>query len=168
MGSPLGPTLANIFMSFHEKNWLNNCPPSFQPKLYRCYVDDMFVLFSSPDHIKHFVDYLNRQHPNIRFTYETEQKDEHSFLDVKVRRQDNCFTTTVYRKPTFSGVFTNFISYIPETYKIGLIFTLLFRCYALTSSFCNFHKEVTFTRNGYPLKIIDRCIKQFLDKKIPQ
>ena len=35
MGSPLGPTLANIFMSFHEKNWLNNCPPSFQPKLYR-------------------------------------------------------------------------------------------------------------------------------------
>ena len=26
MGSPLGPTLANIFLYHHETTWLNNCP----------------------------------------------------------------------------------------------------------------------------------------------
>ena len=26
MGSPLGPTLANAFLCFHEQIWLNECP----------------------------------------------------------------------------------------------------------------------------------------------
>ena len=26
MGSPLGPILANIFLSHHEEKWLNKCP----------------------------------------------------------------------------------------------------------------------------------------------
>ena len=26
MGSPLGPTRVNIFLCYHEKNWLQNCP----------------------------------------------------------------------------------------------------------------------------------------------
>ncbi len=34
MGSPLGPLFANIFMSFHEKSWLYNCPSIFKPILY--------------------------------------------------------------------------------------------------------------------------------------
>ena len=37
------------------------------------------------------------------------------------------FSTTVYRKPTFTGLFTNFESFIPITYKRDLINTLLFR-----------------------------------------
>ena len=31
MGSPLGHSLANAFLSYHEKNWLNNCPQGFKP-----------------------------------------------------------------------------------------------------------------------------------------
>ena len=45
MGSPLGPTLANIFMSHDEQKWLSECPQSFKPKLKRRYVDDTFLLF---------------------------------------------------------------------------------------------------------------------------
>ena len=29
MGSPLGPILANIFLSHHEENWMNKCPIEF-------------------------------------------------------------------------------------------------------------------------------------------
>ena len=29
MGSPLGPTLANIFLCYHESNWLKDCPKDF-------------------------------------------------------------------------------------------------------------------------------------------
>ena len=41
MGSPLGPTLANLFMSYHEQIWLDECPLEFKPKFYRHYVDDI-------------------------------------------------------------------------------------------------------------------------------
>ena len=51
MGSPLGPLFANIFMSSHVKSWLYNCPSAFKPLLYRCYVDDCFLLFKSFDHV---------------------------------------------------------------------------------------------------------------------
>ena len=33
MGSPLGPTLANIFMRYQEQTWLEKCPPLFKPIL---------------------------------------------------------------------------------------------------------------------------------------
>ena len=31
MGSPLGPTLANTFLCYHERNWLKDCPKDFKP-----------------------------------------------------------------------------------------------------------------------------------------
>ena len=55
MGSSLGPLLANIFLSFHEIKWLNDCPVQFKPLYYRRYVDDYFVVFRSCDHIIPFL-----------------------------------------------------------------------------------------------------------------
>ena len=65
MSSPLGPLFANIFMSFHEKSWLHNCPSAFKPFLYRRYVDDCFLPFKSFNHVPLFLNYLNHQHSNI-------------------------------------------------------------------------------------------------------
>ena len=48
MGSPLGRTLANVFLCYHEKICLENCPPQFKPVVYRRHVDDTFLLFSIP------------------------------------------------------------------------------------------------------------------------
>ena len=72
-------------------------------------------------------------------------------------------------KKTFSGVHTNFKSFIPETYKIGLIKSLLFRCFSLCSDFIKFHHEIDklksiLYKNSYPRDLIDKCIKEFLDK----
>ena len=33
MGSPLGPTLANAFLCYYEKKWLDNCPIHFKPMI---------------------------------------------------------------------------------------------------------------------------------------
>ena len=62
MGSLLGPTCANTFLYHYEKEWLENYPSHFKPIVNRKYVDDIFVLFSSKDHLQLFVDYMNKQH----------------------------------------------------------------------------------------------------------
>ena len=67
MGSPLGPTMANVFLSFYEVKWLEQCPKEFKPVCYRRYVDDIFVLFESTVHLLKFRDYFNTCHPNIFF-----------------------------------------------------------------------------------------------------
>ena len=49
MGSPLGPTLDNIFKYSFENKWLKDCPQSVKPVFYKRYVDDIFVLLSFLD-----------------------------------------------------------------------------------------------------------------------
>ena len=176
MGSPLAPTVANIFLSYYKQIWLKNCPYEFKPVIYKRYVDDTFLLFRSKDHIEKFRGYLNCQHPKIKFTSEIEENNSISFLGIKVGRVNNSFSTNIYRKVTFSGVFTNFESFIPISYKSNLIFTLLFRAFKLCSNFELFRQEILnlkdiFKRNVYPGNFIDACIKRylkqvFIDKKI--
>ena len=169
MGSPLGPSLANVFLCYHEKIWLQNCPSDFKPVIYRRYVDDTFLLFRSKHHIEKFRNYLNRQHKNIKFTSETENENSFSFLDIKITRDHNKFMTSVYGKPTFSGVFTNFGSFIPKSYKYNLLFTLLHRAFKLCSNFERFHQEsdklkTIFENNDYPKSFVDFYMKKHLDK----
>ena len=160
MGSPLGPSLANAFLCFHEKIWLNDCPEDFKPVYYRRYVDDIFDLFRSPDHLEKFTSYLNLKHKNIKFTYEKESNNS---------RSENDFKTSVYHKPTFSGVYSNFNSFVYDQYNIGLIFTLLFRTFSIVSDFSRFHTEVSdlkdiLIKNAFPIKLVDNCIKTFSTK----
>ena len=169
MGSPLGPLFANIFLAHHEGIWLNDCPPEFKPLLYRRYVDDSFVLFRSAEHAELFLNYLNSKHDKIKFTYELEVNQSLPFLDININRSDGCFSTNVYRKPTFTGLLTSFDSFIPESYKRGLIFSLLNRCFNICSSYEIFNVELEklkqiLLNNGYPSRFIDCCVKSFLDK----
>ena len=125
-----------------------------------------FVLFSSQDEVKKFVNYMNDLHPNIKFTYDIEKDHTFSFLDVKITRENNHFSTSVYRKPTFSGVYSNFNSFIRNVYKYGLINTLLFRGFNICSSYEKFHQEVVVLKeflklNSFPERIIDYNIKKF-------
>ena len=54
-------------------------------------------------------------------------------------------------------------------HKIGLIKSLLFRCFSLCSDFIKFHHEIDklksiLYKNSYQRDLIDKCIKEFLDK----
>ena len=127
MGSPLGPTITNAFLCHYEKTWFNECPSQFKPVVYRPYVNDIFVLFKSNEHVKLFVNYMNSKHKNIKFSFETEDSNNFSFLNAKITRKNKRFVTSILREATFSGVYINYDSFILETYKIGLVHTLLFR-----------------------------------------
>ena len=164
MGFPLGPTFANIFKCHFENIWLKNCPSHFKPRVYRRFVDDTFLLFRSKDHVEKFKNYLNKQHKNIKFRSEIEEIGSLSFLDIKISRENNKFVTSVYRKPTFSVVFTNFESFIPDIYKRGLTETLLHRSFRLCSNYENFHLEIENLKsiskgNSYPHNLMNQVKK---------
>ena len=59
MGSPLGPTMANVFLSFYEIKWLEQCPKEFKPVFYRRHTDDIFVPFESAEQLLKFHSYFN-------------------------------------------------------------------------------------------------------------
>ena len=169
MGSPLEPSFANIFLSFHERTWLADCPHTFKPMFYRRYVDDCFLTFQSKEQVTPFLDYLNSKHPNIQLTHELENNGSLPFLDIDITRTNGHFSTSVFHKPTSTGLFTNFNSFIPMTYKKGLLVSLISRYFSICSSYQSFHCELqnlkeVFSRNGYPISLIDNCIRAFLDE----
>ena len=125
----------------------------FNDILYRRYVDDIFVLFESAEHLSKFHAYLNTCHPNMSFSFEQEINDKLSFLDV------------------VSSVYTHFDSFLPEVYKVGMIYTLAYRCFKICSAWTKFHEErnflkQVFLKNGYPLSFIDKCLKMVINKLV--
>ena len=61
MGSPTGPTLANILVGFHERLLIDRFP---LPYFYLRYVDDTFACFSFRCEFLLFFHYLNDLHPS--------------------------------------------------------------------------------------------------------
>ena len=117
--------------------------------------------------------YLSSKYPSTNFSLEKENDGRLSFLDINIFREKGKFVTNVYRKKTFSGVYTNFNSFIPETYKTGLIESLLFRCFNLCSDFVKFHHEINILKgilykNSYPRDFVYKRIKNFLDRVLTQ
>ena len=70
----------------------------------------------------------------------------------------------------FTGVYSNFKSFMPSKYNSNLIATFLYRLYHLTSVDSHFTNEVgnienILICNGYPIKFICICVKRFLKNK---
>ena len=144
------------------------CPPEFKPVFYRRYVDDISVLLKSTDHPIKCRNYFNTCNPNMSFSFEEEKNGKMSFLEVEVSWENGKFVTTVYRKPTFSGVYTHF-RFLPSTQKFDMLYTLVHICFTLCSDCTEFHRELAtlkeiFQRNGYPRSFIAKCFKKFLDR----
>ena len=100
------------------RKFLNQC-------FYKRNGDNISVLFKIPDHVKPFVDSRNSKHKNINFSFETKKDEQIPYFDVNVFRKNGKFVTNVYRKETFTGVYTNFCSFIPLEHKFGLVYPLL-------------------------------------------
>ena len=170
MGSPLGPSVANIFMCSLEQRYLSSCPSQFKPILYRRYVDDTFCLFKERSDIDLFLNYSNRIHSKIQFTVEVENCSSLPFLDILVEKTNNSFSTSLFRKKTFTGLYTNFSSLSPNWYKTNLISCLVYPAFHICSSYAKFHNEILrikciLATNCFPQSLVDKFIRSFLYKQ---
>jgi len=169
MGLPLGPTLANIFMCYHESSWLADCPIHFKPVLYKRYLDDTFLLFNHESHVQLFLNYLNQKHPNIKFTSEQEVNRKLQFLDCLVTNNGSQFDCSVYRKQTFTGMGISFFSFCTFRFKLNSITTLVHRAYNICTNFKDLHVEFDylkqfFSQNGFPTRLVETQIRRFLSR----
>jgi hypothetical protein len=169
MGSPLGPTFANIFMNFLETSFLNNAPINNKPSFYNRYIDDILCGFDSVEQASLFLNQINNAHPNIKFTMEPEASNKISFLDISITRSDNKFRTNVFRKNCFTGQGLNYYSYCSEMFKINSCKTLINRAYNICSDWSNVVAEFEFLAdyfktNCYPNNLFPTIVRKYLDK----
>ena len=80
MGSPLGPILADIFMSMLETKVLNQHIEKLD--FYCRYVDDIFILCDNRTDINKLLKIFNDAHHLVKFTMESESNQTLPFLDV--------------------------------------------------------------------------------------
>ena len=168
MGSRLGPALANFFMGYHENKWLNSEESSTVLFYKRC-VDDIFCLFKRETDAERFLTFLNGQHPNIKFTIEKEKNNQLPFLDILNDSSSNKLVTSVYRKPTYTGLLTNYNSFTSPNYKKGLIKTLIDQTFCINSTWYGFNYDIlklksVLQKNEFPLKLIDKSLRNILVK----
>ena len=105
----------------------------------------------------------------INLTCDLEENSILPFLDVKVQRSESHFVTSIYRKPTFTGLFSKFYGFSPLKNKENLIATLTVRAFRICSNYILFDLEMNNLKsilksNGYPLNFIERIVGSMLSK----
>ena len=111
MGTPFGPTLANICVGFHKSRLFDN---TIEPSTFDLWT--MLLPFLVPSWIVTTKEKLKLLLPALEFIVEKEQNTSLNFLDVLVEKEGTGFLTTIYRKPTFTG------QYIPTNQKSCVVY----------------------------------------------
>ena len=128
--------------------------------------------FASTEHIDLFLNYLNTQSTSISFTKENEDQCHIAFLDLNIYRHESpltTFSTSIFRKKTYTGLLTKYDSCIPHIFKLNLISTLVYRAWHLSSTFHNLHIELTniqrlLLQNAFPLNLIYENFHKLITK----
>jgi hypothetical protein len=160
MGKSYSPIVAELYMQFYESIALESCEQ--KPKLWVRYVDDTFVIWPfGAESLPEFLNHLNSVPgmESIQFTYEMEIDSTLPFLDVLVRRKGLMFETTVYRKPTNTGLFIRKSSLHHPSHKLSAISALTHRAKVVCSSKQLLYEELLLIRNQF-------MANGFLDKEI--
>ena len=74
------------------------------------------------------------QNSVLNLTYEIGTGKHINFLDVHVDAIGDNFITTVYSKPTRTGIYLNANSECPQRYKDGTVKAIIHRTYKISST----------------------------------
>ena len=134
------------------------------------YVDDVFSQVKKDADINEVLLTLNSLDKNIEFTVELAIDNKLPFLDTCVVKNLTNYSTKLYHKPTFTGVYLNWTSLTSRKYKIGLINCLCDRIWKITSDEKQRMIEIEeikqiLIKNDYPPNIIQLGVDKFIKRK---
>ena len=105
----------------HYRSGLGVTPPECRPDLLCRYVDDLFLLFPNEESLNRFFTNINSIHRNIFFTKELGTNNCLHFLYVLIEKTSTGFITSTYRKPTHTGLYSKWSSFVPLQRKRNLV-----------------------------------------------
>ena len=153
MGSLVSVTVAHLVMEDIEERAL--ATTETPPRFWKRYVDDTCTAL--PSHkVNDFLHHLNKVEPSIQFTVEVKADGRLSFLDVLLEHEaDGSIATTVYRKPTHTDKYLDFMSHYPLAHKLAVVRTLHTRAETISSTVLHKDEEIRHVRqalssNDYP------------------
>ena len=157
-------------MSFYESKWPSEYNLN-KPKFYLRYVDNILATFYKEQDSLNFLNFLNKRHPNIKFTIEKQIKHSIAFHDMFISGINNQnLTLQTYYKSTYAGLLLNFKSFTSFSCKISLIKRLIDRLFESCNNENSFHSDIenikfNLIKNSYPPYLIDQVIKTYLPYK---
>src|SRR5438270_9480923 len=99
-----------------------------KPDVYGRYVDDGFGIWrQGREKFEEFKKEVNNQHENIKWKFEEMKEGKITFLDCEIYLDSGMLKTRVYRKPTHSGAYINYMSNHGFSTKAGVIRNLVRR-----------------------------------------
>ena len=133
--------------------------------MYCRFVDDVYCHDDDKETCDRFMETLNSLHPALKFTSDGENNGTLSFLDVSIsRNMDTHMDTTIYRKPTFTGLYIPWSSFTPTKSKTHLVKALVYRAHRICSPHLldeELERLLTImTKNGYPKTLLMKLINQ--------
>lgn len=113
-----------------------------------------------------FLIWLNSRDEKLPFT-SVSNMTSLQFLDVKITRQDNQWSTSVYRKPTDRNTLLHYQIAHPRKLKDGLPFSQFLRYRRNCSDIRDYKTQAIqlkekFRERGYPSRVIDQAYKRAL------
>ena len=136
MGSPLGPPLANFYVSYIEEECINfNC--DYSPKFYTRYVDDVFSVFINHDKSDDFLTHLNQVSTPLRFTIEKMENNKLNYIGLTIA--SDLHVSIIDKTPLYN--FSSPSSHVPIQYLYAGINCLSFRALSYTDHDINLKFE---------------------------
>jgi hypothetical protein len=127
--------------------------------------------------IDKILEILNSFDPDIVFTHEEEKYNSIPFLDIRIVRiptsnssnSIKLFTTSIYRKSTYTGLLIKWDSFVPRSYKTSAISSMVYRAIKICSTHRLMHTEFKFVKkiskaNGYPIGFVYSQIRKTLGR----
>ena len=167
MGTPIAPTIANIFMAELENEFI--AKNNYKPSLYKRYIDDIFFIWENDqESLNDFMQKINEQHPSIKYTF-TQSFSSVDFLDLTIFKGDNfsfngILSTKTFKKKTNTFQYIHKYSQHAPHIKKSIIKSECLRYLRQCTNKIDFEKYKTdliqhFLDRGYKKIFILKCIK---------
>jgi len=122
MGAPSSGLIAEFFQQNSENTHIAQISNKHNITAYFWYVDDILVIYDScHTDIKNIQDDFNMLHLKMKFTAEQESNNQINFLDITIHKTPTKWTTSIYRKPTFTDSIIPYTLNHPPQHKHAAI-----------------------------------------------
>ena len=162
MGSPPAPYLANGWLSQFDDRIRGDA------KVFGRYMDDVLRNIKVAQ-IESKSKEINDFHPNLKFTYEREDKGSIPFLDMRILHSGDKLTSTWYTKNTDTGLTMNYHALAPSRFKKSNVTGMVHRIHRACSTPEHFKEslekaKLLLRKNQYPPSFYEPIIKKTIEK----